>query len=62
MGRGLIIMPYPDECPDCKKDLIYTAPDGKIGYHVIGLYDRDRDMTTRWKCPFCDYVWRRKGF
>jgi len=26
---------------------------------VIGIYDRDRDRTTHWKCPDCGAEWER---
>lgn len=27
---------------------------------VIGIYDRDRDRTTHWRCPDCGHEWRRE--
>lgn len=26
---------------------------------VIGIYDRDRDMTVAWRCPDCKHEWSR---
>lgn len=27
---------------------------------LIGIYSRERDATTHWKCPFCKEVWERE--
>ncbi len=56
-------MPELDSCPACKctwigapvpeesKEHYGTATHFKL---VIGIYDLDQDMTTRWKCPECN--------
>lgn len=65
----------PTECPKCHADLAYLAPEESIpdplGFavdpddhtvysRVIGIYDRDKDRTTHWRCPDCNHEWRRE--
>jgi len=57
-------MSAPTECPKCKADLRQKPPPHYRGRgdlsRVIGIYDRDRDRTTHWKCPDCGAEWERK--
>ena len=61
-------MAYPENCPKCKKSMrgekIPKKDQKNFGgthfYRVIGLYDRDKDMTTRWMCPDCEHIWPRE--
>jgi rubrerythrin len=31
---------------------------GRFGKQ-IGIYDSDKDRTTQWMCPSCEYTWER---
>jgi len=57
-------MSAPTECPKCGEDLRERWMDvngqEQEGSRVIGIYDRDRDRTTHWKCPDCGAEWERK--
>jgi len=57
-------MSAPTECPKCKVDLRERWMDANgqeaEGSRVIGVYDRDRDRTTHWRCPDCGHEWERK--
>ncbi len=35
-----------------------TRTTGRWG-REIGIYDMEKDMTVRWKCPDCEHEWRR---
>ncbi len=57
-----------ETCPKCAVSLQgppipekYLAMyGGKTHFsRALGLYDRDRDSTTHWKCPDCGHVWDR---
>lgn len=62
----------PLDCPKCKADLAYIAPEESIpdplGFtpepetfsRVIGVYSRELDRTTHWRCPDCGAEWERK--
>lgn len=56
----------PTECPKCHADLreivVVTGSGGDTweGSRVIGVYDRDKDRTTHWRCPDCGAEWERK--
>lgn len=55
-----------DNCPNCKHSL-QGEPIPEYQRHnygdrthfstKIGLYDRGRDMTVAYKCPYCNYQW-----
>jgi len=57
------------KCPKCKASLRgkripekHREAYGNATHfsRVIGLYDRNLDRTTHWKCPDCGHVWLRK--
>lgn len=60
---------FNDICPNCKKDLTGDSipeeykdlyADGSTHYsNRIGIYSRELDRTTHWKCPYCDHIWER---
>lgn len=35
-----------------------TKTEGRWG-RQIGIYDRDKDRTTHYKCPDCGHIWER---
>ena len=35
-----------------------TKTKGRWG-HKIAIYNLEKDMTTRWKCPDCEHIWDR---
>lgn len=56
----------PDTCPKCRRDLRAgeIPGDQRTGLethysHIIAIYDRGRDRTVAWRCPFCGHEWRR---
>lgn len=58
------------ECPSCKADLRgELIPEERREWYggathsnrVLGIYDRDLDMTVAWMCPDCGYRWDREG-
>ena len=55
-------------CPACKADLHgELIPEEQRKWYgdathfnrVIGIYDRDLDMTVAWRCPDCGHQWER---
>lgn len=63
-------MSLSDTCPKCNADLRgepipqeyqHMYAEGATHYsRLIGIYSRERDATTHWKCPFCKEVWERE--
>jgi rubrerythrin len=58
----------PTTCPNCHADFLgEPIPEKNRQYfgnathflRVIGIYDRNLDRTTHWKCPDCNYEWPR---
>lgn len=49
----------PNPCPNCKTDL-NDHEHGPPFSLKISIYDRDKDRTVAWKCPFCKQLWNRK--
>ena len=58
----------PDECPACHADLHGEEIEprsqplfGGAKYFslAIGIYSREEDRTTQWRCPYCEHVWNR---
>lgn len=63
--RGWDMGMIPDTCPKCRRDLRAgeIPGDQRTGLethysHVIAVYDRGRDRTVAWRCPFCGHEWR----
>ena len=59
----------PTTCPHCRADLrgdvipeeMRSSYGGKERLtRAIGIYSRERDRTTHWKCPDCQREWRRE--
>ncbi len=48
----------PVECPHCKCDL-RDHKNGVPFKRTIGVYSREQDRTTHWKCPDCEGTWDR---
>lgn len=47
-----------ETCPECERPLLYVVR-GETYSHVMSIYDRDRDRTVAWGCPFCKMRWER---
>lgn len=60
-----------EKCPQCgvswvdryltpeEQQSVYWSPGTKFFSKLIGIYDRDADMTVRWLCPECKTEWDR---
>ena len=57
-----------ENCPHCNKDLQggpipkeqQTSYGATHFSNKIGLYDRCKDMTVKWMCPYCKGQWDRQ--
>lgn len=57
-GNDLTGKPIPQEYID--RGLYGKPPNNKTHYsRRIGLYDRERDRTSHWRCPDCNHTWSR---
>lgn len=59
-----------ERCPKCGADFDGGPVPEKHRKHYsppyrwsrkIGIYNPDKDMTMKWKCPDCGYEWDREG-
>jgi ribosomal protein L37AE/L43A len=55
---GLEMYGSEEEADEYAKAYGATRTTGRWGKR-IGLYDVERDMTTRWMCPECKHEWPR---
>lgn len=47
------------ECPRCHANLDDSSPQFPGGTRRIAIYDRERDCTVAYRCPYCNGDWPR---